>query len=149
MEEFKSHLISKIEKDLFNFHEENYDFHLFGSEIKSRWRFLKKIFRKKLISSSEHKEVILELYGVLSTYYDRLEQVYYLLSDEHSRKTWIDLIAFKVLGHLKVQLDRNDNYFDSIENLKFLATELNPYNLIMTSTAGLFTITIYHRLDFQ
>ena len=106
-------LVQKLIENLGNNHLDNWDNFRFGEESQ---KSKKKLFPGKLdILNSrgyfhflQTKEVFKYADSILEEYWGDLEKTYQLLEDEISRGIYIELLAYKILGHTKVKLSSNN-----------------------------------------
>lgn len=114
-------LAQKLIESLKNDHFDNWDEFRFGPEKKitqQSW-FLSKV---KFLNSHGyvHGEQTKTLFGlihsILGPYLKDLQNCYNLLADETSQQTYVEVLAYRILGHRKVKLSSNNSHLDSFKN---------------------------------
>lgn len=106
-------LVQKLIESLGNNHSDNWDNFRFGEESQ---KSKTKLFPGKLdILNSrgyfhflQTKEVFKYADSILGEFWKDLENTYQLLEDEISREIYLELLAYKILGHTKVKLSSNN-----------------------------------------
>lgn len=107
MESFITRLFNEIVENLRNDYSDNYDIDRFGKEPKKKMSLKTRLFsvikKKKYVIDDDQ----IKRFQGLDKYYDRMEQVYGFLNDDESKKIYVKLIAYRILGHRKVKLPLN------------------------------------------
>ena len=115
--EFRSRFFEELLRDCYSFQERNTDYSCFPA---SRFDRLKRKLKDRalaLLSARGFGRRIDDVAGVahalLATVsrLDELERTYNLLEDDHSRRTFLDLLRYKILGPRHVKLPLNDSRF--------------------------------------
>jgi len=115
--EFRSRFFEELLRDCYSFQERNTDYSCFPA---SRFDRLKRKLKDRalaLLSARGFGRRIDDVAGVahalLATVsrLDELERTYNLLEDDYSRRTFLDLLRYKILGPRHVKLPLNDSRF--------------------------------------
>jgi len=132
-------LTQKLLESLGNNHLDNWDNFRFGAK---RQKSQKKLFPGKLdILNSrgyfhylQSNEVLKYSDSILGESWGNLEDTYQLLEDEISRGIYIELLAYRILGHTKVKLSANNE--DRKINLKKLQQQIDHKDKIKSNFKG-------------
>jgi len=93
--EFLDHLLTQFLVKMHERPENNYDAMRFSYDG---------VDRSHQFNVTEHKNYL----GFLINHHEALYRAYCLLEDEPSRKTFLDLILFRLVGHLHMKLETNN-----------------------------------------
>lgn len=116
MSHFYKELLNKIFTDYKNKYYDNFDF-----EIRNNTQIEKFVIDRIAIEKAINQNLnFLLLPSITGSYFmeqiDRFEYLYNLLVDEKSKKSYIELLAYKILGFTKVKLSLNTKEFWDIRN---------------------------------
>lgn len=116
-------LDEKIKDSLNNNYTDNFDYNRFGKPKTSLIETLKTTLKESMFKNFFRKRMVADVFASIEnlkkTSGDKFEKVYALLNDDHSKKTMVDVIAFKLLGYRYVKLDRNsENYWLLIKDIE-------------------------------
>jgi FkbM family methyltransferase len=145
---FEKLLKEQLLKESTNFYTDNYDYYTHTRPITSKKKiinFAKRFFFSKsilsilLTSGFIYKKLLLGNILSLDKYLDKLDNLYNKLESEESKQLLLRLMAFKVLGYLKVKLPLNKpEFWDGIKKMKSLAKKddkielpYKPHNLYL------------------
>jgi len=132
-------LVQKLIESLGNNHLDNWDEFRFGNESQ---KSQKKLFPGKLdILNSrgyfhflQTKEVFKYADFILANFWRNLENTYQLLEDNVSKEIYLELLAYRILGHTKVKLSSNNE--DRKINLKKLQQQIDHNDKIKSNFKG-------------
>ena len=120
MASFDANLLTEILSSLENDFGDNHDHYRFGpalpNSMRERVKGLLTPFTGPLVNASD----LLANYKLLDGYYDGFRYLYELLEDEKSKELLVKLVAFRILGHKRVKLPRNNEQF--WKNLEVIST---------------------------
>jgi FkbM family methyltransferase len=117
-------LAQKVLESLGNNHSDNWDDFRFGPEKEGE---VKNIFPSKLellntrgyFHFEQSRAILTYANSALEKYWKGLEETYEILSDEKSKEIYIELLAYRLLGHKKIKLSsNNDSRRDYISKIK-------------------------------
>jgi FkbM family methyltransferase len=114
MNTFVSSYIQKVVSNLGSYHTDNYDAHRFGPE--SRYTFGISFARQLLcalsklgfIQESTARRNLIAAFNPIAPYLQNLQTLFENLSDEKSRQTLIEVVAYRTLGYRKIKLAVNN-----------------------------------------
>jgi len=114
MNTFVSAYIQKVVSNLGSYHTDNYDAHRFGPE--SRYTFGISFARQILcglsklgfIRESTARRNLIAAFDPIAPYLQNLQTLFENLSDEKSRQTLIEVVAYRTLGYRKIKLAVNN-----------------------------------------
>jgi len=111
--DFKLSLIQKLLECHGNNHTDNWDEFRFGKETKlNSSRFFPKIScmlnRKGYTNFVQSRQLLYYTDSILRDFWKYLKYTYDLLDDEESKKTYVEVIAYKILDYKKVKLSTNN-----------------------------------------
>ncbi len=116
MSSFYKELINKIFADYKNKHYDNFDFEIRRGTPSEKFA-IGRIAIEKVINQNLN---FLLLPSVAGSYFiehiNDFEYLYQLLTDEKSKETYIELLAYKILGFTKVKLSLNNEKFWRLRN---------------------------------
>ena len=132
-------LVQKLIKSLGNNYTDNWDSLRFGKE---KGELAKKILPTKLdILNSrgyfhflQTKEVFKYANSILADFWGNLENTYQLLEDKTSKEIYLELLAYRILGHKKVKLSSNNE--DRKLKLKKLHKQIDHDDKIKSNFKG-------------
>jgi FkbM family methyltransferase len=138
--EFRQTLKSQLLKESKNFYLDNYDYFSRGpqkSVLKKvinvgKWIFFREeIFRLFFWNSFLYDTLFLRLlYKMDKKYLSYLEYFYKVLEDAESKGLLVKLVAFKILGYVKVKLPFNSpQYWQTVSKVDSIKDETNPIML--------------------
>jgi FkbM family methyltransferase len=144
---FDKLLKQQLIKESVNYYTNNYDYHTHNQKLKLKKKcinFAKRFFFSKsvlpILLSSEfiYRKILLGKMLGIDSYMDKLQNLYNKLDSDESKQLLLKLIAFKVLGYLKVKLPLNTPVFwEGITKMKSLAKKdkievpYKPHNLFL------------------
>lgn len=151
--------MAEILSSLPNHHNDNYDYHRFGSLPMHDNPLSLKAFARKLLARRGYQNVIdlsQDLLGGINSlkpYWMRFEKIFYLLDDQQSRDLLVKLLAFRCLGYCKVKLPLNTpEYWNGIKRLEELIDGSDyieiPFNNIKLYRMNLSSVGIPINLYF-
>jgi FkbM family methyltransferase len=145
-----SHLLSeKIITSIQNDFKDNFDNQRFGKTHKtgkSLWKKLKDYIRKILmpdwVNKYEVENILIKTLKMFQENGEKSQKVYDLLTDDESKKWFLELSAYYIMSYQKIKLPtNNDTYWKNIEKIKankdltnkfesgIMNTKLSKFNL--------------------
>ena len=121
---FAANLLKHIDSSLANNYEDNYDYIRFGKKGKS----------KDLLEAKTHELLLkrdfvkwrAQVFSQICAHLDQLEKAYQLLEDEGSKELFVQLVAFRLLGHRKVKLPlSHPNYWKELDEIAAMGDTSN------------------------
>ncbi len=145
---FEKLLKEQLLKESVNYYTDNFDYHTHTKPIvlkKKVINFAKRFFFSKpilsilLTSGFFYKKILLGNIQNLYKYLEKLDNLYNKLESEESKQLLLKIVAFKVLGYLKVKLPLSKpEFWGGIKKMKSLANKddkievpYKPYNLYL------------------
>jgi len=128
MPEFEKDLKEIMELSMSDNFTDNWDFRRFGPQQTSHLQHDLKQFVKKVLSwvGVYKRAVPSEIWENI----DKLEWVYSQLKDEESRKTLVDVMAYRLLGYSKIKLALNTpDYWKTLDNLEKMTANADSIDL--------------------
>ncbi|MET0622614.1 MAG: FkbM family methyltransferase [Pyrinomonadaceae bacterium] len=116
-DQFREKLFSDLLRDCHSHQEHNIDYAIFPATRLDRWKRMAKDKALAILSARgfvrRFHDVPTPARALISTVgrLDRLERAYYLLGDDHSRQTFLDVLRYKILGPRHVKLALNTPRF--------------------------------------
>tara|TARA_B100001093_G_scaffold62757_1_gene52717 strand:+ start:338 stop:1414 length:1077 start_codon:yes stop_codon:yes gene_type:complete len=129
--------MQKLIECLGNNHLENWDNFRFGDESQKSRLFPRKL---DILNSRGYfhflqtKNVFKYADSILGDFWANLENTYQLLEDKTSQEIYLELLAFRVLGHTKVKLSSNNE--DRITKIKKLHEQIDRNDKIKSNFKG-------------
>jgi FkbM family methyltransferase len=154
---FTEALLVELESNIYNLHVDNRDINMFGplKESLTEWltrRARRFLLKRRLVPGRD----IGVLFGALksfSGFISRFESLYLSLNDEESRRSFVRIIAFGILGNEKVKFPLNtQEYWRQRDDLKRLAEagntiEATGYRLYLVDLSAVhYPIKLYTAL---
>lgn len=121
-------LKTSIAKNKRNNHENNWDYHRFGTyQAPSGLDLIKDYIKKVLAWFGLYK---LENFRLMQANSENLEWLFNKLIDNESKQLLIDLLSFRVMGHKNIKLPLNDEqYWQKLEELDQIADKQETIDL--------------------
>lgn len=140
---FKELLKKQLLEESGNFYTDNYDYNTHPEKLKTKKKIIN--FFKRIVFSKAIMPLFLELGGYnfllkqlgFYNYMEKLDSMYKRLASDESKELLLKLMAFRMLGYLKVKLPLNTpEYWQGIDKMKSIAQQDNfievpykPYKL--------------------